>query len=409
MEFKIHTLANGIRIVHHPYTSSEVAHCGLIVNAGTRDEPAGKEGLAHFIEHLLFKGTTRRKSYHILSRMEIVGGEINAYTTKEETAIYSTFMTPHLDRALELIYDVIYHSIFPEKEMEKEKEVILDEIASYQDNPQEQIYDDFEGEIFKKHPLGKPILGTEKTVKSFTRDDIKHFIKKNYQPHRIAITVAGNYDFKKVIKTVSRYFSEIPAGINNFRKPQVLQYHPLNKKLEKDTYQEHCIIGNIAYPYSHSNRTAMALLNNILGGPGMNSRLNLSVREKYGFTYNIDSSYQSYSDCGVFSIYLGTDKKALDKTIRLVYKELKKLKEKKLGVLQMRQARQQLIGQIAVGRESKVNIMLSAGKYLLNFNKVDTLKEIAERIESVSADKLLEIANEVFDTDKMSSLIFHSR
>ena len=409
MEFQFYTLPNGIRIIHHPYKSSEVAHCGVIVNAGTRDEPLGREGLAHFIEHLLFKGTKRRKSYHILSRMEIVGGEINAYTTKEETAIYSTFMSPFLDRAMELMYDVVYNSTFPEKELIKEKEVVLDEIASYRDNPQEQIYDDFEGQVFQTHPLGKPILGTTKTVKSFNREDIWNFIQKNYQPHRIAITVAGNYSMQKVIKTVAKYFDDIPAGINNYRKPSAHEYIPLTKSFPKETYQAHWIMGNVAYSYGHANRTAMALLNNILGGPGMNSRLNLSIREKYGFTYNIDSTYQPYSDTGVFSIYLGTDKKALEKTVRLVHKELKKLREKKLGILQMKQARQQLIGQIALGRESKVNLMLSAGKYFLNFNKVDTLNEITNRIESVSPENLLEIANEVFDPAKMSSLIFNSR
>ena len=409
MEFQFHTLPNGIRIVHHPYSSSEVAHCGLMVNAGTRDEPAGKEGLAHFIEHLLFKGTKKRRSYHILSRMEIIGGELNAYTTKEETAIYSTFMAPYLSRALELIYDVVYHSTFPEKELEKEKEVVLDEIASYQDSPQEQIYDDFEGQVFHKHPLGKPILGTTKTVKSFQKEDIQEFIKKNYQPHRIAIAVAGNYPFQKVVNTVARYFDDIPAGVNNYRKPSAMDYNPLEKSIAKDTYQAHCIIGNVAYSYSHPKRTAMALLNNILGGPGMNSRLNLSIREKYGFTYNIDSSYQPYSDSGVFSIYLGTDSKALNKSINLVHKELKKLREKKLGVLQMRQARQQLIGQIALGRESKASLMLSASKYLLNFNKVDTLSDINKRIEAVTPDDLLEIANEVFDPAEISSLIFNSR
>jgi predicted Zn-dependent peptidase len=409
MEYQFHTLSNGIRIVHHPYASSEVAHCGVIINAGTRDEPPGKEGLAHFIEHVLFKGTKKRKSYHILSRMEIIGGELNAYTTKEETAIYSTFMSPYLDRALELIFDVVYNSTFPQKELAKEKEVVLDEIASYQDNPQEQIYDDFEEQVFRSHPLGKPILGTTETVNSFNQKDIKEFILKNYQPHRIAISVAGNYSMHKVIQVVSRYFEDIPPGVNNFRKTDALHYIPLEKSIPKDTYQAHCIMGNIAYNYGHPLRTTMALLNNILGGPGMNSRLNLSIREKYGFTYNIDSTYQPYSDTGVFSIYLGTDKKALDKTIKLVHKELKKLKEKKLGVVQLRQAQQQLIGQIALGRESKVNLMLSAGKYLLNFNKVDTLKEITARIEAVTTGDLLEVANEVFDSAQKSSLIFNSR
>ncbi|MGI8891861.1 MAG: M16 family metallopeptidase [Bacteroidia bacterium] len=409
MEYQFHTLSNGIRIVHHPYTSSEVAHCAVIINAGTRDEPEGKEGLAHFIEHLLFKGTKKRRSYHILSRMEIIGGELNAYTTKEETAIYSTFMSPYLDRALELIFDVVYNSTFPEKELGKEKEVVLDEIASYQDSPQEQIYDDFEEQVFRSHPLGKPILGITETVNSFNQKDIKEFILKNYQPHRIAISVAGNYPFEKVIKTVARYFDDIPAGVNNYRKPSPLNYIPMQKTVPKETYQAHCIMGNVAYNYGHPLRTTMALLNNILGGPGMNSRLNLSIREKYGFTYNIDSSYQPYSDTGVFSIYLGTDKKALDKTIKLVHKELLKLKEKKLGILQLRQAQQQIIGQIALGRESKASLMLSAGKYLLNFNKVDTLKEITSRIEAVTSENILAVANEVFETSKMSSLIFNSR
>jgi predicted Zn-dependent peptidase len=408
MQYHFHTLSNGIRLVHKQ-VDSYVAHCGLTVNAGSRDELPHEQGLAHLIEHLIFKATQKRKAYQILSHMENVGGEINAYTGKEDTCIYATFMNVHYARCFDLISDIVFSSVFPEKEIVKEKEVVIDEINSYKDNPGEQIFDDFDGVIFRDHPLGANILGTPKHLKSFKRDHILQFVEKNYVTHEMVISSVGNIDFNKLVKLAERYFGSFPESKRPVPREKYLGYKPATSFVKRRNHQVHCIVGNEAYGANDERKTAMVLLNNILGGPGLNSRLNMGIREKYGFCYNLESHYQPYSDTGIFSIYLGTDMDYIDKTLSLVHKELALLRDKHLGSLQLKRARQQLQGQVAISFESNLNEMLSLGKSLLLYDRVDSIREINEKIQNVSSSNLLEVANEVFDPARLSMLMYRPR
>lgn len=405
MSFYHHQLKNGIRIVHKK-TSKAVAHCGLIIKGGSRNESDKEQGLAHFIEHVIFKGTTKRKAYHILSRMEDVGGELNAFTTKEETCIYSSFLPEYYNRALELLSDITFSSIFPKKELEKEKIVVLDEINYYKDNPSELIFDEFEEQVFSNHALGKNILGTPQHIQSFNKTMIEKFIQKNYLTNEIIISSVGNISMNKLIKTIENHFAHLPKS--NLKRDEEPFSNYLKKEVEitRNGFQAHCMLGVEAYGINHPKKTAMILLNNILGGPGMNSRLNLAIREKYGFTYSIESNYTPYSDTGIFSIYLASDNDKINKSIKLTKKELVKFCQKPLGTLQLKKAKQQLIGQIAIGQESEVNLMLAMGKSMLLYNKVDTFESVKNKIEAINSNQLLEVANEVFNLDNLSCLIY---
>ena len=407
MEFEQHQLPNGIRIIHQ-YSNRAVAHCGLIINAGSRDEKTEQQGLAHFIEHVIFKGTKKRKAFHILSRMEDVGGELNAFTTKEETCIYSSFMPKYYGRAFELLQDIAFNSTFPAKELNKEKAVVIDEINSYKDNPSEQIFDDFEEQLFGKHPIGKNILGTPELVNSFNKASIKEFVASHYHSQQMVICSTGNIPFAQLIKWAEKYFGHLPNSNKKSKRRSFKTYKTTHKIQKHNGFQTHCMIGNISFAANHPKKTAMVLLNNILGGPGMNSRLNLGIREKYGFTYQIESHYTPYSDTGLFNIYLASDSDKVEKIIKLVKKELQKLREKPLGPQQIKKAKQQLIGQIAIAQESDVNLMLALGKSLLLYNKVDTFEEVKNKIESISAADLQEAAKIVFKEDDLSTLIFKS-
>jgi len=406
MEFLRHTLSNGIRIIHKQYEDADVSHCGLIINAGTRDEEEDQQGLAHFIEHVVFKGTKKRKSFHILNRIDSVGGELNAYTSKEETCIYASFLNRYYDRAIELLQDITFNSIFPDKEIEKEKDVIIDEINSYQDNPSEQIFDDFEDLVFAGHPIGRNILGTEQSVRQFKRRDINSFITKNYTTDEIVLSSAGNIDFAKLVEICENYLGTVKKTTRNFKRAPVKNYKPKVIESARDTFQAHCMLGSPAQSVKNSDKTAMILLNNMLGGPAMNSRLNLSIREKYGFTYNLESNYTAYTDTGIFNIYLATDNKTLEKCLKLIRKELKKLREQKLGTMQLNNAKLQLIGHIALSQESRINTMLAAGKSLLIFDRVESLEKIYKKIETISSEKLLDISNQVFDERHLSRLTY---
>jgi predicted Zn-dependent peptidase len=405
MSFHHHQLENGIRIVHKK-TTGAVAYCGLIIKGGSRDEAEQEQGLAHFIEHVIFKGTSKRKAYHILSRMEDVGGELNAFTTKEETCIYSSFMPEYYSRALELLSDITFNSIFPKKELEKEKIVVLDEINYYKDNPSELIFDEFEEQVFSNHSLGKNILGTPKHIQSFDKKMIEDFMHKNYLTHEIIISSVGNISMSKLIKVIENHFANIPKQDLKREENTFSNYRKKEIEVERKGFQSHCILGTEAYGVNHPKKTALILLNNILGGPGMNSRLNLAIREKYGFTYSIESNYTSYSDTGIFSIYLASDNDKMNKSIKLAKRELIKFCEKPLGTLQLKKAKQQLIGQIAIGQESEVNLMLAMGKSMLLYNKVDTFELVKNKIENVTSEELVNVANEVFNLDNLSSLTY---
>ncbi|PKQ60832.1 peptidase M16 [Labilibaculum filiforme] len=405
MIFETHTLSNGIRLIHHA-VNANVAHCGIILNTGSRDEKEEEWGIAHYIEHVVFKGTTKRKAYHILSRMEDVGGELNAYTTKEETCVYTTFLDKDYKRALELISDITFNSVFPEKELEKEKEVILDEINSYKDSPSELIFDDFEELIFKDDPIGRNILGTPKHIKKFKRNDILNFIKNNYHTDQIVISSVGNIKFNKLVKMVEKFFGSIPESIRTTERKKPNSYEARTQTMIKKTYQRHCVMGNIAYDLNDEKRIPLSLLTNILGGPGMNSRLNLSLRERHGLAYNIEANYTPYADTGVFSIYFGTDKGNLDKCLSLINKEMELLCTKKLGPGQLTRAKNQMIGQIAISSENNENLMLSIGKSFLLYNRIDSLEELYQKVESITAEELLEVANEILNKDLLSTLMY---
>jgi len=405
MDLLLHTLNNGIRLVHHRIHGI-VAHCGLIINAGSRDESDTQHGIAHFIEHMLFKGTKKRKAYHVLSRLEDVGGELNAYTTKEETAIHASFMAEHYERSMEIISDITFNSIYPAKEIEKEKEVVLEEINSYRDNPAELIFDDFEELIFKNQPIGRNILGSINTVKSFSKEKIQSFIEENYSTSEMVFCSVGNITDEKILKLFKKYFSGIPVKTAKPKKRNSWIYEPSSVTRKMDTYQNHCIIGNIAYDLKDKRRMGMFLLNNILGGQGLNSRLNLSLREKNGFAYNVESIYNPYYDTGVFSIYFGTDTHNLDKSISIALKELNRLRSAPIGTIQLSKAKNQIKGYLARGYENHESLMLSLGKSLLVFNKIESIEDICRKIDNITSAELLVTANDVFDNSKLSVLIY---
>ncbi len=407
MEFQIHTLNNGIRVIHKQ-TNRTVSHCGLVINSGSRDELADEHGLAHFIEHGLFKGTKKRKTHHILNRLDVVGGELNASTSKEDTWVHASFLNAHYERALDLIADIVFNSTFPEKEISKEKDVIIDEINSYLDSPDDTIFDEFESMIFSNHPLGRTILGTAESVKKLTSKNALDMIHRCYRTDKMVFSSVSSLPLEKVVALTEKYLGNFYSPSSNNARTSFSKYQPNNIEINKDTFQVHYLLGNIAYSETHANKTGLILLNNYLGGPSMNNKLSMNIREKHGLAYNIESSYIAYQDTGFFSIYLGTDKKFFEKSKKLIYKELQKLRENKLGTLQLHQAKQQLVGQIALGQDSGLGTMLALGKSLLVYNKVDSMEKIFSKIESISASHLLEIANEVFDETELSSLAYLS-
>lgn len=405
MDIQQITLPNGLRLVHSP-TEGAVAHCAVFLNTGSRDEAEEENGLAHFIEHILFKGTQKRRAYHILSRLENVGGDLNAYTTKEETCIYASFLPEHLERSLELFADILFHSTFPEKEILREKEIIQDEINGYLDTPFDQIFDDFETQLFDGHPLGRNILGTAQSLQTFGKGMVEAFIRRNYRNTGTIICTMGPASFRQVQKMVEKHFSEIPWGLGERPRSGMNGYKPSQKIVERQGYQSHAILGGRAYPMGHPGQWTLTLLSNLLGGAGMNSRLNLSIREKSGLAYHTESSYHPYSDTGVFEIYLGADRANIQRVIQLAQKECNRLRNERLGSLQLQRARQQLKGQVAIAAESKLNVLLSMGKSLLLKDQIQSLGEIYREIDAVDQSGILEMANDILAPEKMSALIF---
>lgn len=407
MGFQTKTFHNGVRFLHFP-VQGPVAHIAVYINAGTRDEEDDQSGIAHFIEHTIFKGTAKRKAYHVLTRLESVGGELNAFTSKEETCIFATVLNEHFQRALELISDIIIHPTFPEKELKKEKDVILDEINSYKDNPAEEIYDILEENVFKGHALSRNILGKPEHIQDFTKEDVLHFIHQNYTAGKIVICTIGDLNFNKISHLAEKYFEQVgPYPASNGRL-SFHTYQPFDLALTRTTYQAHCMLANLAYQRNDPRRFPLFLLNNILGGPAMNSRLNLAVRERHGYAYTIESAFLSYTDTGIFSIYLGTDQENLEKSVRLIRKEMDKLRNTRLGALQLSQAKKQLIGQIEIANESNLNYLMAVGKAFLHDNRLDEPDEIRRKIEAITDLQIMEIAREIFDPEKMSRLVFNS-
>ena len=405
MNYHTHTLSNGLRIIH-AQNQSAVAYCGYAIDAGTRDESENEQGMAHFVEHLIFKGTQKRHSWHILNRMEHVGGDLNAYTNKEETVVYSAFLVEHFPRAVELLTDIVFHSTYPQAEIDKEVEVIIDEIQSYEDTPSELIFDDFEELVFPNHPLGRNILGKPELLRQFKSEDALRFTNRFYRPDNMVFFVQGNVDFKRVVRLLEKAVSDIPATITERNRIKPELYIPQNKTIHKDTHQAHVMIGCRSYDTHDKKRTALYLLNNILGGPGMNSRLNVALRERSGLVYNVEANLTSYTDTGLFSIYFGTDQEDVKRCIRLVHKELKRLREKPLSSTQLTTAQKQIIGQIGVATDNFENNALNMAKTYLHYNKYEEPQEVYKRIQSLTPQDLWEVANEMFCEENLSTLIY---
>lgn len=406
MEYTTHTLSNGLRMIHMP-TASPVAYCGFAVNVGARDEKTSEYGLAHFVEHMIFKGTEHHKANYILNRMERVGGELNAYTTKEETFVYSIFMKEHFYRAFELLTDLVFYSSFPEEQIERETDVILDEISSYEDSPSELIFDDFENLLFKGHALGHNILGEERFLEQFTSETGKSFMNRFYTPNNMVFFSMGDIPFMKIVKWAEELLSgTISDQCHLYRKSPQQDVSAISLALQKDTHQAHVMIGSLGYSMYDERRLPLFLLNNILGGPGMNNRLNVSLREHYGLVYTVESNITSYVDTGLFSIYFGTDPKNKEKAIKLVHKEIEKFCENKLTERQLAAAKQQALGQLGVSVDNREGLFLNMGKSFLHYDRFDSMDEVFNQIQSITADDVWQIAHEVLLPNKLFQLAY---
>lgn len=405
-DYNLYTLPNGIRIVHKQVNNTKIVHCGFILDIGSRDEQPDQQGIAHFWEHMAFKGTQKRKAFHILNRLDSVGGELNAYTTKEKVCFYASVLDKHIENALELLTDITFQSVFPEKQIEKERGVILEEMAMYQDSPEDALQDDFDGQVFAGHPLGYNILGTSESVRSFSRNDFIRFVHENIDSNRLIFSCVGNISLQKVKRLVQKHLSELPCYTSERKRPLFNGYTPSHHTEYKSLTQSHCIMGRTSYALADEKRLPFIMLSNILGGPAMTSRLNLALREKKGLVYAVDASYTPYLETGLFSISFATEPKQLQKSIKLAYKELQLLKDKPLGSMQLHFAKEQLIGQLAMAEENNASLMLMMGKSILDLEKIESLESIFETIRKISAQELQEIAHEMFDQQSFSILTF---
>lgn len=451
MKYNTYTLDNGLRIIHLP-SDSKVVYCGYQINAGTRNEEPGEEGLAHFCEHVTFKGTERRKAWHILNCLESVGGDLNAYTNKEGTVYYSAILKEHIARAVDLLTDIVFHSVYPQAEIDKEVEVICDEIESYNDSPAELIYDEFENIIFKGSPLGHNILGTAEQVRSFKTEDALRFTRKLYRPDNAIFFAYGDIDFKKLVKLIRKALADDDSGklaenaANSVGKlaeeklPQISQitqisgdensitteksvssvksvgpenYPSVGKEIagqtivmQKNTHQAHVMIGTRAYDVNDSRRMPLYLLNNMLGGPGMNAKLNLALREHNGLVYTVESTMVAYGDTGIWSIYFGCDEHDVKRCLRLVRKELDKFMQKPLSEAQLKAAKKQIKGQVGVACDNRENFALDFGKSFLHYGWEKNVDRLYEQVDEITAEQIQVVAQELFDKDRLTTLIF---
>ena len=428
MKYNTYTLDNGLRIIHLP-SDSQVVYCGYQINAGTRNEEPGEEGLAHFCEHVTFKGTERRKAWHILNCLESVGGDLNAYTNKEGTVYYSAILKEHIARAVDLLSDIVFHSVYPQAEIDKEVEVICDEIESYNDSPAELIYDEFENILFKGSPLGHNILGTAEQVRAFKTEDALRFTRKLYRPDNAIFFAYGDIDFKKLVKllktlnfehgtlnfmnskTSETPAAEMEAGDAN-HKVQSSKFNVQSKVagqtivMQKNTHQAHVMIGTRAYDVNDDRRMPLYLLNNMLGGPGMNAKLNLALREHNGLVYTVESTMVSYGDTGTWSIYFGCDEHDVKRCLRLVRKELDKFMQKPLSDAQLKAAKKQIKGQIGVACDNRENFALDFGKSFLHYGWEKNVDRLFEQVDAITAAQIQAVAQELFDKDRLTTLIF---
>lgn len=431
MKYNTYTLDNGLRIIHLP-SDSKVVYCGYQINAGTRNEESGEEGLAHFCEHVTFKGTERRKAWHILNCLESVGGDLNAYTNKEGTVYYSAILKEHIARAVDLLTDIVFHSVYPQAEIDKEVEVICDEIESYNDSPAELIYDEFENIIFKGSPLGHNILGTAEQVRSFKTEDALRFTRKLYRPDNAIFFAYGDIDFKKLVRLLKKSFLSEERRVKSeettfgdrresqFNSPEAqaqfnIQHSTFNTQhsfegqtivMQKNTHQAHVMIGTRAYDVNDSRRMPLYLLNNMLGGPGMNAKLNLALREHNGLVYTVESTMVAYGDTGIWSIYFGCDEHDVKRCLRLVRKELDKFMQKPLSEAQLKAAKKQIKGQVGVACDNRENFALDFGKSFLHYGWEKNVDRLYEQVDEITAEQIQAVAQELFDKDRLTTLIF---
>ena len=421
MKYNTYTLDNGLRIIHLP-SDSKVVYCGYQINAGTRNEEPGEEGLAHFCEHVTFKGTERRKAWHILNCLESVGGDLNAYTNKEGTVYYSAILKEHIARAVDLLTDIVFHSVYPQAEIDKEVEVICDEIESYNDSPAELIYDEFENIIFKGSPLGHNILGTAEQVRSFKTEDALRFTRKLYRPDNAIFFAYGDIDFKKLVRLLKKSFlsEERRVKSEKFNSPEAqaqfnIQHSTFNTQhsfegqtivMQKNTHQAHVMIGTRAYDVNDDRRMPLYLLNNMLGGPGMNAKLNLALREHNGLVYTVESTMVAYGDTGIWSIYFGCDEHDVKRCLRLVRKELDKFMQKPLSEAQLKAAKKQIKGQVGVACDNRENFALDFGKSFLHYGWEKNVDRLYEQVDEITAEQIQAVAKELFDKDRLTTLIF---
>ena len=412
MKYNTYTLDNGLRIIHLP-SDSQVVYCGYQINAGTRNEEPGEEGLAHFCEHVTFKGTERRKAWHILNCLESVGGDLNAYTNKEGTVYYSAILKEHIARAVDLLSDIVFHSVYPQAEIDKEVEVICDEIESYNDSPAELIYDEFENILFKGSPLGHNILGTAEQVRAFKTEDALRFTRKLYRPDNAIFFAYGDIDFKKLVRLLQRALANDESVVNLAEEKLPKKYPSVGDGIagqtivmQKNTHQAHVMIGTRAYDVNDDRRMPLYLLNNMLGGPGMNAKLNLTLREHNGLVYTVESTMVAYGDTGTWSIYFGCDEHDVKRCLRLVRKELDKFMQKPLSDAQLKAAKKQIKGQIGVACDNRENFALDFGKSFLHYGWEKNVDRLYEQVDEITAAQIQAVAQELFDKDRLTTLIF---
>lgn len=402
---KIVKLSNGIRIVHQQLATTKIVHCGIILDIGSRDENTDNQGIAHFWEHMAFKGTKRRRSFNIINSLDSIGGELNAYTDKEKVVFYASVRDEYFERAVDVLSDITFHSVFPDYQIEKERGVILEEMAMYNDSPDDSLQDEFESIVYKDHPMGMNILGKPETVNSFSKRDFLSFFKNHLGTDKIAFSCVGNISLDEVERIARKYFEGLLTKKAKAKRKKFRVYKPREQILKRIVKQAKCAIGRDAYPIINDNRIPLFLLVNMLGGPGMNSRLNLALREKYGFVYSIDAHYIPYTDTGMFAVFFGTEPKQLNRCITLIMRELNRFCDKPLTTRQLSSAKEQIKGQLAMAEENNLNLMLSMGRSVLDIGRVPSLEEIYYQIDEINAFKLRDIAQEIFDETKMSYLI----
>ncbi|MDE0472459.1 MAG: pitrilysin family protein [Ekhidna sp.] len=405
-EYELVELSNGIRVIHKQVSDTQIAHVGIMLDIGSRDEATDEQGLAHFLEHMAFKGTRKRSSFHIINRLESLGGELNAYTTKEKICFYASLLDIHVDKAVELLADITFNAVFPEKQIEKERTVILEEMSIYRDSPEDAIQDEFDEQLFPNHALGRNILGTVQTVKSFTRKSLRTFLNRHLNTEKIILSSVGSYSVKKIVRLADKYIKPIPHKNHTPQRSLFNGYTPTKREIKKPISQAHFAIGLPSLSIKDEDHIPFLFLTNLLGGSGMSSRLNLSLREKCGLVYGVDATYTPYLETGQFAIYFATESKNLKRSQRIVLKEIEMLKSKPLGSLQLHKAKNQMKGQMALSEESKNAMMLMMAKSQLDLNKIPNLSMVFKKINEITPSKIQELTKTCLTVERMSSLTY---